>query len=442
MEGPWEATNQNSKWNDRFRINEFQNLQGDVPAPMLSSNMVDKNIGLQAIKSQNVYLYKNKVVIPPLMMQDDTLGIAQCGFKGRKMNNFLNTRTNIMGWQFGKSKCEKMHIGKKRVNSDCCVDFEVDSWNDKIVKNVDNVYTLEDSFAGKEKMMEVQEKKYLGDIISSDGTNRKNIKDRTDKAVGNVNKIVSSLQERPYGKHSYLAASLMRDAMLLGGMLSNSEAWINVTKADLTSLQKPDTFLQKELLSASGNPSNAFMSLELGFIPVKYIIMYKRLAFLHYILSQNINSMVKQVYIALKSESKRGDFHDQVVQDKKETNITFNEKEICDHTHNQWKTIVKSRVKELALRNLVEENSTKEKTKQIEFKELKMSKYLRKNTNSQISKIIFSIRSKTFDIKFWQEWKYNDNACVTCGVNAEDMDHFLQCQAYENCPQEKNWKII
>ena len=228
-------------------------MQGDVLAPMLSSNMVDKNIGFEAIKSQNVYLYKNRVVIPPLMMQDDTLGVAQCGFKGRKMNNFLNTRTNIMGLQFGKSKCEKMHIGKKHVNSDCCVAFEVDSWNDMLVKNVDNSYKLEDSPAGKEHMKVVQEKKYLGDIISCDGSNRKNIKDRTDKAVGNVNKIICTLQERPYGKHSYFAASLMRDAMLLGGMLFNSESWINVTKADLTSLQKPDTYLQKQLLSTSGS---------------------------------------------------------------------------------------------------------------------------------------------------------------------------------------------
>ena len=141
-------------------------------------------------------------------------------------------------------------------------------------------------------MKEVQEKKYLGDIISCDGSNRKNINDRTNIAVCNVNKIASSLKEKPYGKHYFLAASLMRDAMLLGGMLSNSEAWINVTKADLTSLQKPDTFLQKELLSVSGNPSNAFMSLELGFIPVKYVIMYKRLTFLHYILSQNTDSKI------------------------------------------------------------------------------------------------------------------------------------------------------
>ena len=36
-------------------------MQGDVLAPMLSSNMVDKNVGLEAIKSQNVYLYKNRL---------------------------------------------------------------------------------------------------------------------------------------------------------------------------------------------------------------------------------------------------------------------------------------------------------------------------------------------------------------------------------------------
>ena len=45
-------------------------------------------------------------------------------------------------------------------------------------------------------MKEVSEKKYVGDIISSDGKNKKNIKDRTNKATGNVNKIVTSLIER------------------------------------------------------------------------------------------------------------------------------------------------------------------------------------------------------------------------------------------------------
>ena len=53
------------------------------------------------------------------------------------------------------------------------------------------------------------------------------------------------------------------------------------------------------------------------------------------------------------------------------------------------KKIIRLRVYNLALKSLVEENNTKEKTKHIEFKELNMSEYLRQNKNTQISKEIF-----------------------------------------------------
>ena len=123
-------------------------LQGDVLSPMISSNMVDKNIGKQAIDSENIYLYKNKVAIPPLTMQDDTLGISKCGFQARKMNNFLNTRSNIMSLQFGRDKCEKMHIGKTR-NTDICVDFEVDAWVDEVISQENEDDKLQDIYIGK-----------------------------------------------------------------------------------------------------------------------------------------------------------------------------------------------------------------------------------------------------------------------------------------------------
>ena len=57
--------------------------------------------------------------------------------------------------------------------------------------------------------------------------------------------------------------------------------------------------------------------------------------------------MIKQVYCVLKSESRRGDFHEHVVQDKTDTDIILNENEITNHTQNQWKNIVKLKVKTL-----------------------------------------------------------------------------------------------
>ena len=87
----------------------------------------------------------------------------------------------------------------------------------------------------------------------------------------------------------------MREGLFLSGLLSNSESWINITKSDILKLEKPDTILQRKVLSALGNPSKAFTMLELGIIPIKYIIMKKRLLFLHYILKEDKDSMISKV---------------------------------------------------------------------------------------------------------------------------------------------------
>ena len=100
-------------------------MQGDVLSPLVSSNMVDKYIGEKALQIGQIYLYKNKVEIPPLAMVGDTLGISECGLKTKSMNQFLNTQTNLMNLQFGNEKCVKMHIGKKH-NQIICSDMTVD----------------------------------------------------------------------------------------------------------------------------------------------------------------------------------------------------------------------------------------------------------------------------------------------------------------------------
>ena len=238
-------------------------------------------------------MYKKSVEIPPLTMQDDTLGISECGTKSKQMNQFLNTRTGIMNLQFGQDKCETMHIGKTHI-SDICCDMSVDSWKEKLIVKTNGDKELCDIYVGKELMKHVNTKKYLGDIISNDGRNKTNITDRTNKSIGNINKIITSLNERPYGRHFFRAYKLMREGVLLGGMLTNSETWINLTMENIDELEKPDTILQRKVLSSTGNPSKVFMMLELGLIPVRYLIIQKRLQFLHYLLLSKPNIYAKE----------------------------------------------------------------------------------------------------------------------------------------------------
>ena len=106
-------------------------MLGDVLGPLVSSNMVDHHVGKVALETGHVYMYKDKVKIPLLTMQDDTLGVSNCGYETELMSKFLNTKTKIMKLQFGCDKCSQMHIGKS-INEDICTALKVDAWEEEL----------------------------------------------------------------------------------------------------------------------------------------------------------------------------------------------------------------------------------------------------------------------------------------------------------------------
>ena len=67
-------------------------MQGDVISPLVSSNMVDENISKMAVATQKFYMYKYRVPIPPLLMQDDTLAISIRVKMPRKNNGLFDVR--------------------------------------------------------------------------------------------------------------------------------------------------------------------------------------------------------------------------------------------------------------------------------------------------------------------------------------------------------------
>jgi hypothetical protein len=140
--------------------------------------------------------------------------------------------------------------------------------------------------------------------------------------------------------------------------------------------------------------------------------------------------MLRQVYETLKKDSVKGDFIYLIEKDMDQLNITFTEEEIQSMTKPQWKKYVHSIVSEKAFEYLKEENENKTKTKHIQLKKLCMSEYLVHNKNTFLSKIIFSARSGTLDLKAWNEWKYNEKACVMCKIEEENFDHFMKCLLY------------
>ena len=94
--------------------------------------------------------------------------------------------------------CHKMHIGRKQ---ETC----------PVLKVHDTI------------MEEVTEDTYLGDIISSDGKNSKNLEHRISKGIGIISQIMHILESVSLGEHYIDIAMLLRESMFLNGVLTNAE---------------------------------------------------------------------------------------------------------------------------------------------------------------------------------------------------------------------------
>ena len=85
-----------------------------------------------------------------------------------------------------------MHVGASK---SYCPDLKLDEWDVKTVKNIlTGEKSQEDQFLGPNSLEKTDNEKYLGDIISNDGTNTKNILARKGKGLGVVNQVMSKLQ--------------------------------------------------------------------------------------------------------------------------------------------------------------------------------------------------------------------------------------------------------
>ena len=147
--------------------------------------------------------YKDSIEIPPIFsFVDDTLGVSLCGPDTVALNAYLNLKTGTKRTQYSTDKCIKIHVGSKSDEA-YCQETYVDGW--KLDTGTDRV---SENYNGQIVMKERTERKYLGDIISGNGSNVRNINYKTGKGRGIVKEIMQDVQENSYGCYYFQAAIL------------------------------------------------------------------------------------------------------------------------------------------------------------------------------------------------------------------------------------------
>ena len=90
--------------------------------------------------------------------------------------------------------------------------------------------------------------KYLGDVVDKSGKIRATIEDRKSKVHALMAEINAILEEIPLGQHTKEIGLHLRQAMLLNGMLYNSEVWHSMTEQEIRLLETVDEHLLRSMV--------------------------------------------------------------------------------------------------------------------------------------------------------------------------------------------------
>ena len=244
----------------------------------------------------------------------------------------------------------------------------------------------------------------MGEVISCDGTNTENVAARTRRGLGTVKDIENMLDRMCLGPFMYQKAVILRDSMLVGTLLSCSEAWYNITEKELAQLEQVDKSLWCRLLEVARTIPYDLICLEVGLEPIRYIIMRRRLMYLQRNMKQNETSLLKKFFLTQTKSLKKKDWGYRVLEDLKhlEINITF--KDIEDMPTATYKNMIKKQIKCKSLEYLLMiRNKGNGKGMELSYQKLTMQNYLYTEDMDILNeerKFIFQMRTKmSFRIK-------------------------------------------
>ena len=321
-------------------------LQGEVLGPLQCSVQIE-TFSKECIEEEKfMYTYKD-IEIPPLSMIDDLACIADTGTQSVEINAYINAKTSIKKLQYGVDKCYQIHVGGSEHTTP---DLFIDNWEERKING-----DLKDVFTGKVLMEKREAEVYLGELISRDGKNIKNLMARKAKGHGIIKQILYILQNTCLGPYEIEASLILRSSLFLNGILTNSEVWYGSRLEDIKHLEQIDEILLRKVLETPSSTPKCMLYLETGCKPIRFMIQARRVNYLQYILKEDPSSLVSKFFFAQNSQSLKNDWALTCRQDLKDLDINLSLEEIKRKSKHAFISLVAKATTKRALNFLLEE---------------------------------------------------------------------------------------
>ena len=278
-------------------------------------------------------------------------------------------------------------------------------------------------------MQEVTEAEYLGDILTSDGKNRKNLKKRTSRGIGAVSSILTILNQVSFGKHYVQIGLLLRESLLLNSMLNNVEVWHGFYRVEEKELEGVDIILLRKLLYALISTPNESFSLELGIVPISIQLKVKRLSYLHYLLKKNKNEMVSRFFWAQWLSPCKGDWVNLIKQDLEDLDIPEDLSGLSSYSKFSFKKYVRSKAKQLAFITLMSCKRNHSKMKSLMYTDLKTQDfYLSSELSADEVRSVFLFRVHMCQFSANFRGTSACDTCLLCRNHPDSQEWLPECK--------------
>ena len=172
--------------------------------------------------------------------------------------------------RWGRDKCNVMRVGRH--------EDETKEWK-----------------IGDMPILETTSYKYLGDLLTNDGKNMKNIEMRKSKAkatTASINCIAANEVLRMVESNVLLE---LHEKVTLAGLLTNAESW-SLSRGEKTELERSEIQALKYLFDLPSHTPTPALIYTLGTLYTNHRVDLKRFVYLHRILNRNNHDWTKRTF--------------------------------------------------------------------------------------------------------------------------------------------------
>ena len=209
---------------------------------------------------------------------------------------------------------------------------------------------------------------------------------------------------------------------------------MNVTKTEIDNLERIDERFLRKIFAAPSTTPKVCLYLESGQLPLRFVLISRRLSFLKYILHEPEDSLIRRFFEAQVQNPIKNDRASQVKIDLEQINMNMTIDDVVTAPTYVFKKTLKEKVKVAAFKYLTEIKVTKSKAKDLSYDCLSLQKYLSSNNSMTIAEkqFVFNARSNMLDLKSNYKQGKSDLSCGACNTSEESQLHIMQCEALED----------